>query len=130
MVTLTPLNPTADAVAPVEKTEIEESLAKKAKRPKKTKKINKLEFIVNIFNGKPGREGDVAHFAPITDREEIAEKLKEAEDKGYFRIRTGAKTDRNKEKYKAETSYYLRLASIKKLIDRKYTRRIKKVSQG
>lgn len=113
------------------KTNIEEQLRKKSKEKKnKIKKITKTSFIVNLYNGKPGREGDECPFEPIRDPIEIAKKLEEAEKKGYFKVRLGIKLERNEKKYISEAKWYLTQAAKNKLIDREYHPRKKVKNQS
>lgn len=103
---------------------IEKELKKKAlKKRKKPLKISKLDFLVNLYNGKPGRKGDPSPIEPVTDVDILAEKLMKAENKGYFRVRTVSISERNDYKYKSEVRWYLTQAAKKGLINKKYTPR-------
>jgi len=108
---------------------IESSLKEKSRLTRRIKKISKLDFLVNLYQGKAGKDGDEIPSVPITNIKELALRLKEAEDKGYFRVRTDTKTERNADKYESETKWYLTQAAKKNIIDREYKERKKPVVQ-
>lgn len=111
---------------PIETTEVETQLKEESKEPKKSKKVSKLTFIVSLFKGEAPREGDIPPAFPMTDIKELAEKVKEAENSGYFRVRTDTKVERNDAKYLGEVKWYLTQAAKKGLIDREYNPRKKR----
>lgn len=108
-----------------EKTKIEIELQTEAK-PTKIKKVSKLDFIVNLFKGLPGREGDDTPISPIQLLEDLAEEVKEAEGKGYFRVRSSSTRERDASKYLSEVKWYLTQAAKKGLIERDYKPRASK----
>ena len=116
-------------LVPEGKTEIEQNLKVQSEQPLKEKKISKTEFIVNLWNGRPGREGDEVPAGPVQEVKAIATLVGDAEAKGYFRTRIDIKLERNEAKYLSETKWYLTQAAKKGLIDRKYTPRVKKETQ-
>lgn len=97
----------------------EEVVAQK-KPVKKRKKITKKSFIINLYNGLPGREGGKKPFEPITDAVELARRVKEAEAKGYFTVKKPNKTNKQ---FLADVRWYLTDAAKHKLISREYVER-------
>ena len=75
--------------------------------------------MLNLWNGKPGREGDHPPFAPIRDNETLALKLQKADNEGYFKTRTDMKWERNYQKHLLDVQWILSQAAKKGLIDRK-----------
>lgn len=90
----------------------------------KVKKITKGQFIVNLYKGLPGKEGDEAPFEPIADAKELAKRVKEAEAKGYFKTKKADKTDNQ---YLSDVRWYLTDAAKRGLIEKSYKARPKKV---
>lgn len=82
--------------------------------------------MINLWHGKPGRDGDDVPFAPIRDVTELADRLGIAEANGYFRLKRNYKMLRNEFKYLLEVKKYLSEAAAHNWIDRPYTPRKKK----
>lgn len=109
-----------------EKSSIEVELQEESKKPNKMKKISKLDFIINLYRGLPGKEGDDDPATPLQFIDDLAKEVKTAEDKGYFRVRSSAKRERDHKKYCEEVKWYLTQAAKKGLIERNYKPRKKK----
>jgi hypothetical protein len=96
-----------------------EKKMKKESNTERVRKISKEKFLVGLYLGTNGIS------EPITDIATLSLKVKEAEEKGLFRVRSEIKRDRDSKKYIDEVKWYLTQAAKKGLIDREYKPRKK-----
>lgn len=99
----------------IENLPIVEDLKEEAKTTKPERKIKKGDFLVNLYKGRPGKEGDSVPEKPVVDVIDLAKRLKEAEEKGYFVVRN-TKEPKTEKTYVRQVNWYLKDAKNQGLI--------------